>query len=236
MPSQVLRKLLDGVAQHRAWHYFCVLVEERGEHVHTAPLTDFAEHPARGFMDEVVAMGEESLRNTDCFVILSRADKGPVGDYRHPLVPKSAVHSGKLMKHTPLLFVDRKPLAKYFGGDKVNQIPIVAAVDYGKVEIDNVAHPLFILSLLMPFEDLYQRKETGKPYLMPRRLNETAHVIDRNVFLEFVDDGTCHRHPYPEETVAFAILAGSSFEKPHEMSSLFRIGTSLKPFLDKGKY
>ena len=57
----IVAHLFDGVAEGCAGHLVGVLVEEIAEEIHGDTLAHFAEHPAYGFVHEVVGMVEVLL-------------------------------------------------------------------------------------------------------------------------------------------------------------------------------
>ena len=62
-PPQLLRKPLDGVAEHGAGHGPAVLFEELLFLLLPAAFADLTEHPADGLVNEVVAVVHEHLRD-----------------------------------------------------------------------------------------------------------------------------------------------------------------------------
>lgn len=57
--------LFDGITEHGPGHFRSILIQESTEFVHAAAFSDFTEHPANRFMDEIVLMREHPLCDID---------------------------------------------------------------------------------------------------------------------------------------------------------------------------
>jgi len=60
--SFLFRKLFDGVSQHGAGHFLVMHLQEAFFGLQMA-LADFAQHPACGFMDQILPIGKQHFGN-----------------------------------------------------------------------------------------------------------------------------------------------------------------------------
>lgn len=217
-------ELFDGVAEHCAGHRGRVAVEEGEELREAAVLADFAEHPAGGFVDEVVGMVEKALGDAERGGVDSRTDEAPVGHDPYPLMPEPAVHGGELVEEGYFVGVECEPVAEDFRGYHVDEVPVVSAVDDGKVVVDNHPEPAEVAALLEAVVDFYEEEKSGEAGLVVLGIEEWLDVGKLHAALVFLSQGTRERHTHPEKAVALAVLAGRRLEKAHKMPDLGLVG------------
>ena len=87
MAAGFLRQFFYGVAEGCAWHRRCVGIEESQQGREVA-LADFAEHPACGFVDERVGMGEILLGQSQCDVKVSVGNQRQGAHYGYAFAPE----------------------------------------------------------------------------------------------------------------------------------------------------
>ena len=222
-------ELFDGVAEHCAGHRGRVEVEEGEELGEASVLADFAEHPARGLVDEVVGMAEKALGDAERGVVDSRTDEAPVRDDPYPLMPESAVHGGELVEEGNFVWVECEPVAEDFRGYHVDEVPVVSAVDDGKVVVDNHPESAEVAALLEAVVDFDKQEESGEAELVILGIEEWLDVGKLHAALVFLSQGARERHTHPEKAVALAVLAGGGLEEAHEMPRLGLVGHTLHP-------
>jgi len=68
------RKTLDGVAQHRSWHSMRALIEKAAQ-AGTVSLGSLPKHPADRFMNEIMRVVEQEVRDLERVLYLTVPDE-----------------------------------------------------------------------------------------------------------------------------------------------------------------
>ena len=221
MAALSVGEALDGVAEHGARHFRGMIVEEFQQQFHTAVFSYLAQQPAGGFVNQVVGMVEQFSGNTQGVVVASFAHRCHGGYNGHALVPQVAVHSGEFVKDGGFGGVAYNPVAQNLGGDEVDQVPVVSAVEDGEVEIDGGA--AIVVSFLPPV-DFNEHEEPGEAYFVPGRGREGVDVGNLRFVAMVADHGACQGHHDAEKAVALAILAGTGLEESLQDGGAVGIG------------
>ncbi len=165
-------------------------------------------------------------------VVIPVADKHPVCHHAHPLVPQASLHVGQVIEYFPFVRMVGKPHAEKLGGNHVHKVPVVAAMDQGKVQADYLPLACLVILFAGTVEHLDQQKKTGETHLMEFRSDEQFAIVFGDGFPVLLDHSPCGGYADTEETVSLAILPWTGLEKPHQMPPFLLVGHSRQSCLN----
>ena len=181
---------------------------------------DFAEHPATGFVYEVVGITKKEVGELEGVAEVVAADEGKGGDDGNAAVPKRG-RAGEL--------IERRTIA----GDKVgpedvrrrgvHEVPIIDAAAILKVEAGDAVANAGVAVLEMVDED---EQAEGAGFVVGRLQEAFATgEVEMAILASELAKG---RRRDAEKAVAVGVLAFAGLEKPGEKAGFFSIGQSLQ--------
>lgn len=127
-------KFFDGVPQQGAGHFRGVLVEEGQKRRHVA-FADLAEHPAAGFVHEIVRMSQKEGAEPERVGEVTCTDEGLRGEDGDALLPQ-ACGGGEPIEYGAV--APKQPGTEDLRGAAIDEVPVVDPFRVGEVEVDEV--------------------------------------------------------------------------------------------------
>ena len=115
-------EFLDGVAEHRTRHR-PIARREVGHQRRLVALAGFAEQPADGFVNEVMRVLPEDVRDGEGVLQLPVADERHRADDTDALLPECLAAAGEIIQERPVLV--QQPLAQQRIAGQVHEVPVV---------------------------------------------------------------------------------------------------------------
>lgn len=215
----------DSVAEGGAGELVGVCAEEgvEGGEVYFA---DFAEHPAGGFVDEVVRVVEEDFGDGEGvgeIVLFDEIESAEDGDAFFP--ERGGV--GEFVEDFAV--ASEEPLAEDAWSGDVNQVPVVYVGGVFQVEIDDGFGGGGVAGFECCFKLLGGDDEGSQAKFVVWRV-ERFFQFRKRKFEEFFCDLALLGDGEAEELVAFGVLAGAGAEEALEEGGFFGVGVGVEGF------
>lgn len=206
-------EVFEGVAEGGAGHGFVMLVEEGLEVGAAGTLADFAEHPADGFVNEVVFVIEQDLgdgEGVEGFGLLDVVEGGDHGDAAFPedggageFGEEGFVAAGEVVADEML-------------GTDVDQVPVVDAMGVFQIKVVE----FFLVGLIGGVIAGDEDEEGGEAEFVFGAVEEVFDFLKGEVG-EFFGELALLGEGEAQEEVAFAVLAGAGFEEACGLRGFF---------------
>ena len=171
--------MLDGIAKSRTRKLCRITFQKVGEGIPIS-FAHLAEHPAYGFMHQIMFMRHQPFGQRQRIGKIRTADKSPSTDNRNPLFPKiiagsQFIQDGTVPVHQ--IFADNIPAGQ------IHQIPIIAAA--GILQIETIHLFPFSFRCLLILKTVDQNQQGAKTGLMPGTIQQALQFIERHRFVSF---------------------------------------------------
>ena len=203
-------------------------------------LTHLAQHPARGFVDEVMGMAEQLLSDAERVGVLMVAYELQRGDDGYALLPKVAALDLAVEQTVRRHCAAGKRMEKEFTKDirraQVHQVPVVGLAGVAQIELCQLLslHSIaFLASMrygLLHF--LHEQQETAEPHFMPLAVKKPLDFRKADRAFCRLNNTSCLRHFQSKELFALAILPLAALEEAHQYLSLLLIAHGFHGFDD----
>lgn len=164
-------EFFDRVAQHGAGHLGGVLVEESQQWLCIA-FADLAEHPAAGFVHEIVRVRQKEGAESERVGEVTGTHEGLSGEDGDALLPEAG-GGGEGVEHGAV--APEQPCTEDMRGTAIDEVPVVDPFRVGEVEADEA-----LLSggvLLGPTESTPKHEQGEQPLFMPFGVQQVQNVI-----------------------------------------------------------
>ena len=223
-PALRLGEFLDGVAQHGAGHGLVAGLQVSLQSRLVA-FSRFAEEPADGFVDEVVGVVQEDVRDGEGVAELPVADEGHGADDADALLPEGLAVAREVVEERAVAI--EEPFPEEGVAAQVHEVPVVDAVGVGEVELD--ARLLQRRRLFCVPEHLHQRQQGGEAHFVKFARDAFLEVLEGRLAPAVADHRARHGDLDSQELIPFAVLPGPGLEKPRQPGHLPRV--RLRPHL-----
>lgn len=195
-------------------------IEEVAEELFAYALSGFAEHPAGGFVDEVMLVREESRRDGEYHARVSLHDKVEACQDDYTVGPEVFACDAPFDEIRPFRFreTEGEIWSDNVSGGCIHQIPVIDLSDMLHVKVRKLFdREGFLLG------EFYEQEHAGETFLVILALKQ---CLDR--FQRGCTQMLFHRFPrigdfYTQEAVSFAVLSGTGLEKPRKEPGFFRV-------------
>ena len=209
-------QVLGRVAEHRAGHRGCVVVEEAEQHGTVDALAHLAQHPSDRLVNEGLPIAEQALRDLDGGRGVAVPDELMGRDHRDPAIPERRGR-GEVEQQRSITI--EQPAADDLRRARVDDVPVVdpPAIDGGEVAVEH----LLRLSLV----PRHEQQHRGEAALVVRVVEQPIDLVEREV-AEAPHDRARRRHPNAEQDVSVAVLPGGDSDvrpKQHRVLGVARL-------------
>ena len=205
----------DGIAQGRTRHVSVSAVEEPAQ-AGLVLLAHLAQHPARGFANQVVFVMEQQVGQREGVVEVAPSNPLPGGNDGDALFPQQLALSQPVEWGVVAVFeVGSHDLS----GREVYQVPVVDAVGMGQVGFIQGCSPVVVGML-----ELFDHAQEGSHAQLVYRTVQQLHQFGEWCVAIALGNGAGGRYRYSDEDIVFAILPFSGFEESGEDFYFFGVG------------
>ena len=221
MLANWLRELLNGVAEHGAWHAGFVSIQP-GHQPRLVMLAGLTQHPAHSFLQKIVqrlGLVKEYLRDGECVVHLSAAYELQGADYADALLPDAIPVARQIVQQAAILV--HEPLSQKLIARKVDKVPVVDERRVRKIEVH--APLLHCNVLFCVLEDLNECQQGGEAHFVIFVGDAFFQIVEGGLFPQVFDNTARDGDLDAQELIALAVLAGTGLEEARESSDLRRV-------------
>ena len=200
-----------------------VLAQEVAQQFHADPLAHLAQHPADGFVHQVVRVMQVHFGVAQTPRSLALLQGLPGAHHADALAPEVVAARLRIQNAALVAQTGRQqqPVADNFGRGDIDQIPVVGTLGVAQVQRQDFVAPrdggilLDAARAALLLELRHQQQQAAQPHFMPGRVQERDNFVQRRAFRLF-----CHRPRLPhldaQKLVAMAVLPRRGLEKTHQ--------------------
>ena len=199
------RKLLDRVSQHGPRHRSIAPAQEPAL-CGGITIADLTQHPADGFVNQVVFVIKQQISDGEGVIELSSPDERERGYHRDAPLPQRPRFGQPPQRRTAAAV---QPSSHDLGGGRVDEVPVVDEARVRKIEGVDAAL-LRLVRSLEPVDEQHQREQS----LLVNAGSEQRLDIAQTRAAALTAYRTKCRHANTDETIPFAVFARPCLEEP----------------------